>query len=379
MFGVLGLRTESFVRLHSKSLPPAFTDTRMGFVNVSDLEILPAFTPSAAFVYTQSPNTTICLIKAHWVDFNVIGFTPGKAFLNLVWEWDKPHPDWFLEGPNWFNQGHPSQVIQLDLEWLAALDNGTGGDRDYSFLERLRQTCLDQLEPGDNPTKSSEKELSTACMSVGLAAGITEGLSKVPYSLDIHLLVPDEDLKLLDNLSYGAYGEVGPSLTLSSWMDVIKHRTVHDDWIFDENWTSPTLSPSEIRRTSTRLDFVVTEVLYGYGFHSVTTILAFVVLFLYVATVFVHILIMIFGTRWSSRAWKSVGQLLVLAMRSPPPPPVVLDNTGGGVESLSTWRSRIFVRETQDGKMVDMMIEETGTSGANNGLASSVRADWKYS
>lgn len=67
------------------------------------------------------------------------------------------------------------------------------------------------------------------------------------------------------------------------------------------------------------LDFQLSQKLYGYSFNGGDTIIpSFVVLFLYVATVFSHIAIMELGTSWSSRAWESLGQLFVLALNPPP-------------------------------------------------------------
>ncbi|KAK2611645.1 hypothetical protein N8I77_004975 [Diaporthe amygdali] len=87
---------------------------------------------------------------------------------------------------------------------------------------------------------------------------------------------------------------------------------------------------------------------------------------------------MTFGTSWSSRAWTSLGEFLVLAIQSPTSPSV-LDNTGGGVRSSSTWKARVSVQELQGGKRVGLTIEEPGRSGAESGSISKLRPDWKYS
>lgn len=55
-----------------------------------------------------------------------------------------------------------------------------------------------------------------------------------------------------------------------------------------------------------RLDFPICVRLYGHSFDSVTSPLAFVALFLHVATVLNHILVMSFWTSWSSRARTSL-------------------------------------------------------------------------
>lgn len=262
---------------------------------------------------------------------------------------------------------HPSTVW---LEWLAALDNGSDMGSDHRFFERLRKACLDYSLFEDKDFNSPHKQPSiNLCMASGLSLGITEGLSKLPYHFSAHFLgipprvPPDPDRK--------------PSMTLSPWTSIGPRSTGYNTKLHDWGWKEATLSPSEIREASTRLEFAVFEELYGYGFHGVTIILAFVALFLYVATVFVHILIMSFGTRWSSRAWKKLGEFFVLAIRSPVPS--VLENTGGGVKRSSTWKARVSVQELQNGKTVGMRVVQPDVSGTQNASESRVRPDWKYS
>lgn len=357
------------VDVDSKFLPAAFNDTGMGFLNVSNLKISPSFLPSAAFIYTQSADTTLCLIKANWIDFTLTGFIPwyGTTF---EWTWKGPEPDWFHGPENWFNETNPTQLIELDLEWLAALDNGTGKDRDHRFFERVRRTCLDYLPFGVNYLDSPHKQLSiNVCMASGLSLGITEGLSKLPYHFGAHIMG-------LPGAFVEDFNDSSP-ISLSPWASVGPRSTGFDTGLSDWGWEPATLSPSEIREASTRLEFAVFEELHGYGFHGVTIILAFVALFLYVATVFVHILIMSFGTRWSSRAWKKLGEFLVLAIQSPVPS--VLENTAGGVKSSSTWKARVSIQELQNGKTVGMRVVQPDLSGTQNASESKVRPDWKYS
>lgn len=359
------------VDVDSKFLPPTFNDTGMGFLDVSNLRISPSFLPSAAFMYTQSPDTTLCLIKANWIDFTLTGFIPwyGATF---EWTWKGPQPAsyWFEERENWFNETNPTQLIQLDLEWLAALDNGTGRGRGHSFFERLRRACLDYLLFEDNDLHSPHKQPSiNLCMASGLSLGITEGLSKLPYHFSAHFLgLPGSDPPDLNRRPY---------MTLSPWATISPRSTGYNTRITDWGWKPATLSPSEIREASTRLEFAVFGELHGYGFHGVTIMLAFVALFLYVATVFVHILIISFGTRWSSRAWKKLGEFFVLAIQSPVPS--VLENTGGGVKSSSTWKARVAIQELQNGKTVGIGVVEPGLPGTQNASESRVRPDWKYS
>lgn len=357
------------VHLDSKLLPRAFSDTGVGFLDVSNLRITPSFTPSAGFIYTRSSNTILCLIKAKWIDLTMTALVPRPSVgsANLAWiRQEFQARQMFADGSAWFNETDTNQIIHLDSEWLAALDSGSGASN-HSFFERLRWTCLD-LAPQDKNTNTPEKYYTAPCMASGLSLGITEGLSKFSSHFGAHILNIPED----------PYWKGGKgSATLSPWTSVGPRATYNANYMSDFGWYWPTLSPLQIRAKSTRLDFVVSGELHGYGLHGVTIILAFVVLFLYVATVFVHIAVMSLGTRWSSRAWKTVGEFLVLAIRSPTPP--VLQNTGGGVKGSSTWKNRASIQELQGGKTIGMAVEEPGPSGNTSGSTSRVRPDWKYS
>lgn len=357
------------VDVDSKFLPAAFKDTGLGFLDTSSLNISPSFFPSAAFIYTQSADTTLCLIKANWIDFTLTGFIPwfGETF---EWTWKQPEPYWD-EGPeNWFNEKDPTQLIQLDLEWLAALDNGTGRGSDHRSFEKLRRACLDYLPFEDNDFDSPHKQLSiNVCMVSGPSLGITKGLSKLPFHFSAHILG-------LPGMLFQDLNDSSP-ITLSPWPSISPRSTGYNTGLIDWGWELATLSPSEMKEASTRLEFAVFQELHGYGFHGVTIILAFVALFLYVDTVFVHVLIMSFGTGWSSRAWKKLGEFFVLAIRSPVPS--VLENTAGGVRSSSTWKARVSIQELQNGKTLGMRVVQPDLSGTQNASESKVRPDWKYS
>lgn len=109
--------------------------------------------------------------------------------------------------------------------------------------------------------------------------------------------------------------------------------------------------------------------------------MAIVVLFVYVATVFIHITITSLGTSWSSTAWASLGEYFVLAMQLPAPTSSVLDNTGWGVKELSTWKARVSVRELQGGKRLGLTVEEPGRLDAGDASerVTKVQPDSEYS
>ncbi|KAK2611644.1 hypothetical protein N8I77_004974 [Diaporthe amygdali] len=229
------------VILDPEFLPTTFDDTGMGFINVTNLKISPSFTPSAAFIYTTTqPNTTMCLVKANWIDFTIAASYFPASLIDLSWTWQETNSERNMDDMTWFNETNPNQIIHLDLEWLAALGNGTGRDRksDYSFFKRLRQACLDWWDLADDIPNPAGKQLSINCMTFGLAAGIAEGLSKLSYHFDVHALGSED----------GHMGTIlGPSLTLSPWTDVDPSHELFSGyrWLLYENWTSSTLSPPD--------------------------------------------------------------------------------------------------------------------------------------
>lgn len=368
------------VELDSSLLPKLFNSTKMGFLDLSHLKIQPQFPLSAAFIYTDHSKMALCLVKAAWVDM-ALSLMYEQIFEDprISWTWRLPpsyHDSLAHNLEAWFDESNSTDIIMLDLEWLEILDFGTTRDResDHSFFKRFSIACRDSSAVNlYGAPFHGERNIGLTCMASGLTVGIAEGLSKVENHYDTHALGSWD----WDDRHYG------PSVTLSPWSDV-KIKPQPDfafEWLFDANWTTSTLSPREIEETGTRLDFEITERVYGYGFRDVTITMAFVVLFVYVATVFIHITITSFGTSWSSRAWTSLGEYIVLAMQSPAPTSSVLSNTGGGVKKLSTWKARVSVLELQDGKKIGFTIKESGPSDAEDVSkeVTKVRPDWEYS
>lgn len=363
------------VTLDAELLSMVLNDTGMGFLNISDLNTTPNYTPSAAFAFTSQSYTTLCLVKAYWIDSNFSGSQfEGETLLmgGLTWDWQATESGHsmcdscqFRDENTWFSHANSTEIIHLDLDWLGVLDRGTGSNSTGKdgFFNKVRRACLGSSILGDDDPNNTGKNPDLMCIAAGLGAGIAEGLSKLPYHVGIHAL------GTLDDLPSNA-------MTLSPWTP--SDSLVARGYDLTGNWTNSTLTPSQIKANSTRMDFSLTQKLYGYSFSAITIILAFVVLFLYVATVLVHISIMTFGTSWSSRAWKTLGEFYVLALQSPTPTSV-LDNTGGGVKVSKTWQARAAVLELQHGTQVGIVITEPGQTDPEEGSMSKVRPDWKYS
>lgn len=376
--GPIGSTPPYNVTVDAGRLFRALSDTGMGFIDSSDLSITPNYRPSAAFAFASHSLTTLCLVKARWIDFSLSGsFSQSfdrelhESMQNLNWSSQPIESSYILMSrveSGWFNKADAGDLIQLDLDWLNVLDRGTGigANGKYSFFGGVRKVCL--VASALDIDNHTEEHPDITCMACGLGAGIAEGLSKVPYKSGIHAVLSMKDT---------SPGKYTSTLSWSRWL---KFPTVHlsTDFGLPGDWNNSTLAPAQIMANSTRLDFIVTQKLHGYSFSGITITLAFVVLFLYVATVLVHISIMTFGTSWSSRAWKSLGEFYVLALQSPIPTSV-LDNTGGGVKVSRTWQARASVKEWRDGNRVGVVVREPSQPGAEDGSISKVRPDWKYS
>lgn len=357
-FQPFGDTTPHIVTLDAELLFMVLRDTGMAFINISDLNATPSFTPSAALAFTSQSDTTLCLVNASWIDSNLSGSQFESDERSLAWDW-QPTDYSRIDHIN------ATEMIHLDLDWLGVLDHGTGGNSTskHGFFNKVRRACLGSSILGNDDPDNTGKNPDLICIASGLGAGIAEGLSKLPYHAGIHALATQEDWP-------------SNAITLSPWTSSNYLRGI--DYKLSGNWSNSTLTPSQIKANSTRLDFSLTQKLYGYSFSGVTITLAFVVLFLYVATVLVHISIMTFGTSWSSRAWKTLGEFYVLALQSPTPTSA-LENTGGGVKVSKTWQARASVEELQDGSRVGILVRDSSQYDAANGSMAKLRPDWKYS
>lgn len=270
----------------------------MAFINTSNLSITPSYTPSAALAFTSQSYTTLCLVKTYWVDFTLSGSQWEDNHLmmgDLAWDWEASESGHlicngcrFRAVKAWFSPTNATEIIHLDLEWLVVLDRElvhSDGKGKHGFFNKVRRACLGSSVLGDDDPDNAGKNPDLACIAAGLGAGIAKGLSKMPYHVGIHALATLKDWP-------------SDALVLSPWAS---SRSL-SDWETSGNWTNSTLTPSQIKTNSTRLDFMLTQKLHGYNFNGITIILAFVVLFLYVTTVLVHILVMALGTSWGSRA-----------------------------------------------------------------------------
>ncbi|KAM3064676.1 hypothetical protein ACMFMF_011837 [Clarireedia jacksonii] len=224
--------------------------------------------------------------------------------------------------------------ISISTDWLVSLNMGTGASpylNSTSFFSALIDLCgrSPKLELNndseDGHGSSNQSAPDVGCMTTGFSLAITEGLSKLPHNSHIYALSTHNHVEYW-NGSYRAGLYLGPVILMSSW-----YNRLADDLAYGfvgGNWSNASITEAQ-KAGFTRFDFTVKQRLYRYSFR-------------------IHMLFLLTGQRWYSGAWSSLGQLFILALRSPPPPNGTLDNVGGGVKVRSTWRLRAKVKVLRD-------------------------------
>lgn len=345
------------MRMGPSSLPSDFAAHNMSFafVDVSTVDFEPHTDVSAIFAWEnnvagQPPpldvleppknQTTVCLVTSRWIDSDPFASYPAQSGVA---------PSFSASLPAAGGGISRSDAISLDVSWLNNL-TGWSDSEDYTTIFSANSSTTYFTDMVQICSRSFQSDPS--CIAMGLALGMSNVMSLIPNQFGIY--------------SYGV---------LDSASSLYK----------DNSETPISIDPDVLNANFTRLQLDVTKHVYGYGFRGATVYLAFAVLLLHVVTVLAHLLLMLFGRRWSSRAWSSLGELLVLALASQPPAKA-LENCGAGVDTARVWRSRVSVRagsENVIGIQVDGGNEEeevvdgdVGLLGENTGLP--LVADCRY-
>ena len=106
----------------------------------------------------------------------------------------------------------------------------------------------------------------------------------------------------------------------------------------------------------TKLDYRLYHQLHAYKFEGSIIKLSMSVLLVHMMLVYAHLLLLVVGDGWCSRAWSELGELMALAILTQPSP--LLHNAGGGVKNWRTWRLRTFVREVSPEGRLELVLKE---------------------
>lgn len=107
----------------------------------------------------------------------------------------------------------------------------------------------------------------------------------------------------------------------------------------------------------TKLDYRLYHQVHAYKFEGSIIKLSMSVLLVHMMLVYAHLLLLVAGDGWCSRAWSELGELIALAILTQPSP--LLQNAGGGIKNWQTWKLRTFVREVTPGGRLELVLKET--------------------
>ncbi|KAI7778897.1 hypothetical protein LA080_001502 [Diaporthe eres] len=107
----------------------------------------------------------------------------------------------------------------------------------------------------------------------------------------------------------------------------------------------------------TKLDYRLYQQLHAYKFEGSIIKLSMTVLLIHMMLVYAHVLLLVVGDGWCSRAWSELGELMALAILTQPSP--LLKNAGGGIRNWQTWKLRTFVREVTSEGRLELVLKET--------------------
>lgn len=107
----------------------------------------------------------------------------------------------------------------------------------------------------------------------------------------------------------------------------------------------------------TKLDYRLYQQLHAYKFEGSIIKLSMTVLLVHMMLVYAHLLLLVVGDGWCSRAWSELGELMALAILTQPSP--LLQNAGGGIKNWQTWKLRTFVREVTPEGRLELVLKET--------------------
>ena len=274
------------------------------------------FTDENGLVHSGDNQTAFtCSIDARWAPVQM-WMLPGNDFDYRVHE-ESPYD---LDGSLDFlfdKDGIPSlQQIQIDPSWAASLNVDIPNSTTTLTMEQIiRIAAWMNSDAWSNGTSDSFLNL----VATGIGMMITDGLARVSLSDQLVAVVSDDSGTYLQNWG-----------TNSS---------------LDSTLTAPDINPAWLE-----LDFSSYRQGWSYSLTPKTVKFALAVLLLHFIVAVVHTGIVV-GSRhvWVTKSWKSMGELLVLAINSDRTDK--LQNTCAGVGVSSTWRKTLKIRETRPGHL----------------------------
>jgi hypothetical protein len=258
--------------------------------------------------HANTPNdaTYICLVDARWIESEVWFTAPYAAVMRSGVSMDSVRA---ASGANTTTQTATSPAIKITTEYANSLDTNLNISSKYMS----NSTGIAQVGPFEFIHRYCrlrvEEALQPKCAMLAHALYLTDSLRRTQYRLGV---------------------ETGNNLRFSNLANV-------------KQWT--------------KLDYRVYHQAHAYIFDGSIVKLSMSVLLVHMMLAYTHLLLLVLGDGWCSRAWSELGELMALAILTHPSP--LLRNAGGGINRWQTWRLRTFVREvTPDGRL-ELVLKET--------------------
>lgn len=279
------------------------------YVDVSHL-LPPGVTASTALLIYNgrtalNPATYLCLVEARWIESHVWFTAPYATVMRSGIPLDTVQA---ITGSNATTATSP--VINITPEYGNSLNASllvapiygqeTGSAVETSPFDFIQQYC----------SRNVLYQLRPKCSFLAHALYMTDSLRRTQASFNYHAA---KGLQESENAS-----------------------------LDPDNWT--------------KLDYQLYQQLHAYKFEGSIIKLAMTVLLVHMMLVYAHLLLLIVGDGWCSRAWSELGELMALAIRTQPSP--LLQNAGGGVKNWQTWKLRTFVREVTPEGRLELVIKE---------------------
>lgn len=275
------------------------------YTNISRL-LPPGVTASTALLmYGGSdglnPATYLCLVDARWIESHVWFTAPYATIMQSGVSMKSVQATTGLNT----STATTSHVIKITDEYATSLDTNlvvsstyNGRNSPFDFIQRY---C----------SRSVEYDLRPKCLTLAHTLYMTDSLRRSQSFFRYHA-------------SKGLQESENVSLEPNKW---------------------------------TKLDYRLYQQLHAYKFEGSIIKLSMTVLLVHMMLVYAHLLLLVVGDGWCSRAWSELGELMALAILTQPSP--LLKNAGGGIKNWQTWKLRTSVREVTPEGRLELVLKET--------------------
>lgn len=258
---------------------------------------------------TRNPTTYFCLVDARWIESHVWFTAPYATIMRSGVSLESVQA---ITGSN--NTEAASPVINITAEYANSLNTS------------LVVASTDDEDPSSASQASPFDFIHRYC------------IQSVAYRLRPKCLILAHTLYLTDSLR-----RTQSFFRYYSALELLESETMPLD---QERWT--------------KLDYRLYHQLHAYRFEGLIIKLSMSVLLVHMMLVYAHLLLLVVGDGWCSRAWSELGELMALAILTRPSE--LLQNAGAGVKSWDTWKLRTFVREVTPEGRLELVLKETSGS-----------------